>query len=203
MANDNEKLKTLAEGIAKLMPEWTLQLPEGEESSWNFQPVLQRGAMEIVLSISQGRLNVSTSAWPSYTKFDRGRTSSEKVYPSSLYPRESSPSISVSAGKTPDQIVKDIKRRFLPEYERIFALCQAKAIAYQEYEDKSRALWVDVMKVANTDREGYITVKTVAGDIEVENRHGSVQLKMSADSAELLERLIQALGGLKKALDTK
>lgn len=54
---------------------------------------------------------------------------------------ESYPSINLSQAKTPEQIARDIARRFLPEYLRIFAKLEAKQAADNDYDTRRARNW--------------------------------------------------------------
>src|SRR5258708_3210261 len=69
--------------------------------------------------VDRGKVRVSGS-WPK--KGEHGPWSG----PGDLYPCESSPSINCALSRGYDVIAKDITRRFLPEYRRIWGLLVAK-----------------------------------------------------------------------------
>lgn len=50
------------------------------------------------------------------------------------YQEVGQPSISVSSGKTADQIAKDIRRRFLPDHEKYLALVQKRVKSENDYQ---------------------------------------------------------------------
>ena len=196
---NRDTLIELARSIAKLMPEWALRLRD-EESAYDCRAFLEKDGLQIGLTLSQGRLNVQTWKWPQYTRIERGDNRSETVWPhQSLHPSETQPSITVDPNKSSEQIVKDIKRRFLPEYERIFKLCLEKAKQYQTNEDDKQTLWASVCKVAGKTGEkwAHIYVTTAKGNIEAEQRSSTVKLTLDIDNAEILGLLIKAMGGVK------
>jgi hypothetical protein len=55
------------------------------------------------------------------------------ISPHQLHPNVEAPSINISADKTHEQMAKDITRRFLPEYQRIYGLCADRVQADQVY----------------------------------------------------------------------
>jgi hypothetical protein len=62
--------------------------------------------------------------------------------------RVSAPSITVASSKNPEAIAKDIAKRFLPEYLRVFALAQAKVQADADYDAAITANLQRLAKVA-------------------------------------------------------
>jgi hypothetical protein len=64
----------------------------------------------------------------------------------------STPRITIGLSKNPEAIAKDIAKRFLPEYLRVFALAQAKVQADADYEAKITANLQRLAAVANVPR---------------------------------------------------
>lgn len=52
--------------------------------------------------------------------------------------KEDLPRISVNASRDPEAIAKDIARRFLPEYSRLYAACLVKKTEREEYRDDKK-----------------------------------------------------------------
>ena len=77
--------------------------------------------------------------WP-----QRGKYGSV-IYPSTI--REESSSISASDSTTNEQVAKDITKRFLPEFERIFDLCMKKLEDDLASENKELAMKKRIMAV--------------------------------------------------------
>lgn len=186
------KLDQLALGIDRYLPDgWTLFTPK-EEDTISDRAFFVKGDLKFGISLNWGkpdRLDISTWTWPSYTRMERRDIRREIIYPNSLYePKETSPAISVSATKGYDVIAKDIARRFLPEYERIYARCKEKADNYQAHEDRSRDQWQDVCHILNKDPKsdsyysalGPLTVANRSGSIYVEGYIGMEQLRAIA-----------------------
>ena len=61
------------------------------------------------------------------------------------------PKISISAMKTPDQMAKDIQRRFMPQYKEYFAAAKLQADKWDKYEDDSIAA-LEAIKGSKLDR---------------------------------------------------
>lgn len=70
-----------------------------------------------------------------------GEDNGKPVYPQDFfYDKGTEPTINVSASKTPEQIAKDIERRFMPAYNDLWARCQ-------EWVRKNEAYRFDVANV--------------------------------------------------------
>lgn len=131
------------------------------------------------------RLAVSGS-YPSYQD-EQGR--SQRVMPPDLYnPKEEYPEITVSLEKTAEAMAKDIQRRFLPEYSRIWERCQELKQSRAEYADAKRRAHAELAAIAGVhfcgqDRgevnlQGWVKI---AG-----NSHRSADIRInSADSIEV------------------
>ena len=132
------QLAEICKQVALYFDGWTLS-KQGEAYDHRWQ--LMRDGMQISLSLDwrkKDRLNISTWSWPKYTRMERGEVKAETIYPNSLYdPKETSPEISVAWARGPEAIAKEIKRRFLPEYERIYARCFEKASQLSEARRRS------------------------------------------------------------------
>lgn len=77
-------------------------------------------------------------------RLDRGRLSISGFYPIDVRPHDQpEPTITVAAERAPQAIAGEIKRRFLPEYDPLYA----KALAAQE-RDRRNFLW----EVATSER---------------------------------------------------
>jgi hypothetical protein len=196
---DRIELAKVCMGIAKHFDGWVLE-ETGETFDYRWK--LRRNGMEIGLSLDwskKDRLNIATWAWPKYTKLDRGEVRSETITPSSLYdPKESRPSISVAWNRGPEVIAKEIKRRFLPEYERIYARCAEKAASYQKHENESRANWQAIcsaIKVDPNHNRHYVTTNDKENrSVTIENRNGSAYIETYCNADQLV-KIIAALKG--------
>jgi hypothetical protein len=195
MTNDKitqEQFSDVCQQIAAYFPHWTLA-HSGE--SYDMRHTLSHAnGLQICLSTSKydkvPRLTVQTWTWPRYTKTERGELRFETIYPNSLYdPKESAPSITISLAKSPELIAKDIKRRFLPEYERIFARCAEKAQSHQAHEDNSRSQWQEVCEALRLDPKHnvhYVSTGKDSRSVSLSNRNGSLHLEFYATKDQTL-----------------
>lgn len=187
------ELRQIASLVAPHLEGWAMIVPPPEEDYNQDRVFFTKDKMKFGVSFDwsshprNSRLNVSTWTWPEYSRLERGDVRKETIFPASLYdPKEGQPSISVAASKTPEQIAKDIKRRFLPEYERIYARCKAKADDYQAHEDKSESQWAKVCKLIGCDpKRASKYCKFGENYLTIENRNGSLHIDGYVD----LERL--------------
>lgn len=183
------KLDQLALGIDRYLPDgWSLFIPK-EEDTISDRAFFVKGDLKFGISLNwdkPDRLDISTWTWPSYTtRIERDGIRRETIYPNNLYdPKEISPAISVSATKGYDVIAKDIARRFLPEYERIYARCKEKASNYQAHADNSRAQWERVCKWMDKSPTHGIWYSGV-GPLTVANRSGSLHVEGYVSESQL------------------
>jgi hypothetical protein len=119
---------------------------------------------------NEGRLSVSGS-WPKYTKLDGVTTYLSPRDCGAVNYLESPPEITVSADKTPEQIVKDIQRRLLPVLSPIWRKC-LQYIIDREHADARRSYTVRRLAV-NT-----------GGTPHVENDRASVSYDVHYGRAE-------------------
>lgn len=128
--NDALNLYAIATGLATHLPGYVVE-PKGEDHAWYVR--LKRASDGAELSISKnskpGMLHVS-GRYPS----DGTRGMAPRDWGAVAY-NETGPDINVTASRSPDAIAKDIARRFLSEYERIYAACLVK----QEERNASRS----------------------------------------------------------------
>lgn len=212
------EMRQLFADIAALMAKdgWTIQQPAPEDANNDYlRHVLVKGALKIHFGRSQGgaqdKVNIAAWQWPEYryTESDYGKPVQrfQRITPSDLYdPKEASPGISCSIARGAEAIVKDLTRRFLPEYERIFARCQQKADANKAYADKARSNWEETCTVigASPDRNNH-SVKTALGDynFRVENRNGYTRLEIDHVQPEQLAAIITALKPAQEAAEAQ
>jgi hypothetical protein len=93
-----------------------------------------------------------TGIWPTRAPRPHGA----EVGPSSLYPRQDAPTIYISLKKSPEQIAKDIERRFLPVYLPLWEACCDKAAETETAEAKELARKEEITAILGgklTDQE--------------------------------------------------
>jgi hypothetical protein len=98
---------------------------------------------------TKGRIGVSGN-WPSKDGTKHGAT----IWPSQV--GESSPEITIAEDKTDEQVAKDIQRRFMPEFTRVYDKCLGRAAETMDYEAKELAIKLEIVKAAGkilSDRE--------------------------------------------------
>jgi hypothetical protein len=89
------------------------------------------------------------------------------------YPRDTrtkAPSITIAETKTPEQIAKDIKRRFLPVYKETYSDALAAQAARDDYQSKLAAVRADVLSIKGISSAGkgdkmYIAALPLHGEI--------------------------------------
>lgn len=186
-------LTRLSLELAKHLDGWEPSPPRNEAETeqastggWFAQyAYLQKGEMRLDLVCGSYELKgdrikvgVAHDGWPSYTAYDdnKGRPSKTRVTSHDLYPR-----------------------RFLPEYERLWALCKAKAEKSQAYEDNKRGSWQAICRVLQTQPNWKVVHPTIAdlGDCRLEQESDGAEIKFHVDAA-LLQRLVDVFGGIVK-----
>jgi len=148
----------------------------------------------------KGKLHVS-GTWPKYEKPDSFNHNS---YPQTVSPRDlpyesghtvEPPSINVSLERPVDAIVRDIQRRFLPEYTRIWGLCKAKCEATAAYENDVETTWATVCAALGC-RGNRPSFSMAVGGTYVEFEKGTddgVRIKAYALPVELTLKVIELL----------
>jgi len=130
-------------GIAAELPGWEVyERPNPNQIDRHDTLRLRNGiGQEINLTIQtrEKRLNISGN-WPQYGTEPGAKWS----YPSEV--REESPSINVGLGKTYAQMARDIERRFIPEYARVWDLLKARINKTLAYEARQRENWALICK---------------------------------------------------------
>lgn len=134
----SETTNAIAAGLGK---PWTAEKPDGD----NWQHVITNGdGGKLYVSIEQhgaqrGRVRVSGS-------LNVGRNGSyESVYENGN--RVTSPDITVNPERGMEAIVKEIKRRLLPEYLRILAIAKAQVERHNEKLMAKRAVMARIAKI--------------------------------------------------------
>lgn len=196
-AKQARALEILIRDIAKLMPGWQFR-PDTEESPNYRRHVLVKDGMTIHLSRDsqkKDRLHIGTWSWPDYTTWnDRGEQSKTSIRPQDLYdPKEDSPSISVAIDRGAEALVKEINRRFLPEYERLYSRCLDRAIKNGTEQLNSREMWLEACRIAGVSPKYNSTdVKTKRGRVGLAKRHSEITLTMDV-GLDTLKRILDAL----------
>ena len=195
-----DEMNALFLSIAGLMPGWTIKANENPESDSHFRNVLVKGDLQIHFARESGgkqdKVNIQTWAWPGYNYVDRGEVRKAMVTPRDLYdPKEESPSISCSISRGAEAIVKDINRRFLSDYERIFARCVEKAKQSGDYAAKIKGDWEAICAVLDVSplRDSHYP-KTTIGEynFQVTNRNGKAHLELDVNAVQL-KQILDAL----------
>ena len=111
----------------------------------------------------QGKLHVG-GIWPTYSKTEYGNEYRQVVSPRELRYENGraveSPSINVSSKRGVKAIVKDIQRRFLPEYTRVWGLCKARVEATTAYNSRCDETWDKVCgAMGKTPTTNSVTLK--------------------------------------------
>jgi hypothetical protein len=165
---------------------WTPE-PQGERYDLRMAGVKDGMRFCVTYVPHTHRLHIQTWTWPGYTTAElREHPDTKQVWPRDLRePKESDPDITVSADKTPEQIARDISRRFLAEYTRIYTRCRAVADERQAGENASRDGWAQVCRVLKADPKRNTHYADIAGSYNatIENRSGKayVSLYLTAD----------------------
>ena len=128
---------------------------------------------------------------------------------------EESPSINCSLSKGYPAIAADIRRRFMPEYHRIYAKCSERIQNTLSYENKQAQNWAKISAVSSV--EPHRNTDSMRGDIRIgparsdEDRYnydggyGSIHMS-SADSVQIELRSVpieRALAILKAIAEVK
>jgi hypothetical protein len=133
----------------------------------------------------KGKVHVSPS-YPQYISNEHGgkRSAGQRDFDHSLhYPDTGFDGINISSSKTPEQIAKDIQRRFLPVYVPLYA----QAVAYCE---KQAAYWKNKTSLDKTARDLIKPISRLHLDYVSESE---VTVKVSGLDADKLQRLCEFL----------
>ncbi len=176
--------RALYNGIAPHLPAgWKVTETEDEYIGWRFK--LEDGlGHRVTIETARTPRNMwhVSGYWP-----QRANNGSYYV-PSDV--REESPSINVSVAKTHEQIARDITKRFLPEYVRIFAKIQDKVSAENDYATRRArnwarvADWVDTYNAPHLAEQGKVRIKGADGKTNFDLGYGDVNME-SADSVKI------------------
>lgn len=195
-------MRGLYEGIAAHLAGWRFEdRSEPECSHWDLRYYLvpETGAtgMRIGLGIQKDKVNVS-GYWPQRGPNDGGWTSPHDV-------RESSNDISCSLSRGYEAIAKDIMRRFLPEYTRVYNKL-LEMIANQNAYDARRAANWDKLNSPVLEKRDPRKWKEQTGDLRLKDGYGhihmvgedSVSIEIRSVSTAMAQAVLNALAGLQK-----
>ncbi|HYG24485.1 MAG TPA: hypothetical protein VEH04_17030 [Verrucomicrobiae bacterium] len=146
----------------------------------------------------KNRLNISGRYLSSRIEHDN-----EQFYPGRLWnPKCETPSITVDANKSPEQIKKDIERRFLPDYRAALARCREARDAHEAYINETNAtaaaLAAKLNSVATGNAHGthlkrHIRLDHLDGSVDVSRDSASFSLSLSLDKARKLAAFLATL----------
>ena len=198
--------RTLHEGVAQHLTGWTVEVQENDCYPENPSISLVNGKYKIGLTtgthIQRGKVEVS-GHWPKV---------GDHTYTSAYDVHEKSPSINVTLARGYQAIAKEITRRLLPEYFRIYAKIEAKvagdneetalrlaqwtqltesvpeAISWSQISDRSSHPHTASLKVGEHNGSGRMTMRT-----------NSVSFDINSVSVETALRILKAIaeGGSK------
>ncbi len=194
-AAERLKLDALYNGVAKFLePDgWVVESREPDEDYDNYRIWLTDGKGlanarrieldEITYGADRGKIRIHGS-WPQQAEHG------PVVSPSQV--GEDSPGIKATLSKGYEAIAKDIKRRFLPEYLRIWAKCQAKADQTNAYESKQAYNWarlgeLEIVKpYRNGTQQGDVRLGTKKDEdsYNYDRGYGTINME-SADSVKI------------------
>jgi hypothetical protein len=201
-----EELRAFGEKIAALLPDgWTLQ-PDDRKRNNREEIYFAKGEgaytlgwwwdglrFAIYANNHEKRLKIGHDGWPTYTELDRGEPQTKRVWPGDLYdPREEYPSITVAFAKSPEAVAKDILRRFLPEYERIFARCRDAAMERQKYHNAKDAGWATICRAVNRDpkrSQHYDIADGTGAYVSLEGHNSNPKMTIEAPAEKLIKIL--------------
>ncbi len=156
-----EQSIALYKGVAANLPGWTVFTPIDPHDPECIEGCrLVNGPYKIDLRIDRGKVEVS-GYWPQAP--NNGPTTSPRDV------HETGPEISCSLSRGPEAIARDITRRFLPEYVRIFAKCQERIDAHVAYESRKAANWAKLCLASPV-------VQTWRGSMQREDPRGDLLL---------------------------
>lgn len=195
----DETLVTLGQVLAPHLDGWAFD-PNADSESWRQEIFFSKGGLRFCITRHRSktdRIDVETWNWPKYTTLERGDERTTTVTPSNLHnPEESSPSISVAIARGAEVIAREIKRRFIPEYERLYTRCVEQAANYQKYSDESRDSWQRVCTLINEDpkRNSHcVHTATEQYHVTLKQNGNKVRVEMDATAGDV-EKLLVALG---------
>jgi len=151
------KLAAMMPGLLDLLPGWVLK-PSDDGERWR-KYVIEYGGMGLCISIERSgkwdRVNVGSWHWPKYTPYtDRRHTSEIGITPRELAGSQSLSSISVALDRGAVALADGIRKRFLPEYTRLYNECVEVAAERQAYQDACRDTWAEICGIIEKKPDG-------------------------------------------------
>jgi len=150
------KLAAMMLGLLDLLPGWVLK-PSDDGERWR-QYVIEYGGMGIHISLDRAgkwdRVNVGSWHWPKYTPYTNRHTSEISITPRELAGSQSLTSISVALDRGAVALADNIRKRFLPEYARLYNECVKVAAERQAYEDACWATWAEICGIIGKKPDG-------------------------------------------------
>lgn len=179
-AKAHANLAAIASAFVTATADWTAR--PGNPEHWQPETRLTGpNGLGFDIAQSKDRFKVTARLWPEYTEYhERGDPSKKTVTPYELRdPNEPSPSITVDSFRSHTAIINEIKRRFLPNYERLYKRCKERADTLQAHEDASRDGWsmicqmigksaTDRRKVQYLPTQTYVRITQSGADAHLE-----------------------------------
>jgi hypothetical protein len=209
-AEKREATISLAAAIAKeLGAPWTYTRPTDPDT---YVYIVGENGARIYVALSGSYDNPDRVEISGYLNIGRNRQY-VNVYEKSAsggWDRASVPSISVALKRGPEAITKEIQRRFLPEYLRIFALALAQLQKDNERDtrvlDNLKRLGKIVNAHVKEDRDnghGYIEEQRTSVSIGYINVYGTITVSSDTATLELRSLTIEQAERVLKALTDK
>lgn len=155
------KLAEMEEIAAALPGDWVVIRPEDESPNRLYSEPMEiqrldklRSLWVMVLWNSKDRFKISATDWPTYTdREDR----LQHIRPGALWnPQENQPECTAARRRGGAAIAKDIERKILPEYERLYERCRTVASEWQISADKFKSKCEEVAQACGY--EGTINI---------------------------------------------
>ena len=194
-----ERLQMIVDELNKLdqgdVGQWTME-PRDSEMDFTSRFICIEadtpdGRIELICEHdaygSKNRWEFRASGWPTYTDENGKVCTSDSSH---LWnPKEFRPMTTAADTREPKAIAKQIARKILPDYQRIYARCLARNEEFQTHSDE-RADGLRRLGEAAQDQNRYqgrhgasFYVKNLPGDtVSVESRsHGDVKINLHTD----------------------
>jgi hypothetical protein len=195
-ADERQRYHTLYTRIAELLPGWTVETRNDANYNSHFRLIDGQGhviSLNLPSGADRGKVHIS-GHWPQNGQYGPFCSPSEV--------REDSPSINCSLSRGYESIARDIQKRFLPEYLRIFVKCQERIAADNAYEARKAANWQKLVdtglilgKLHCGEWRGGVAMNAGYGDVRMSSAD-SVQLDLRSLPIETAIRILRALKGV-------